>query len=286
MKCSELCWHVLSSNPPMQTEYDNVRDQPVDSNKFNKCNRTGIIDEYVVWPALLLHKDGPVLAKGTVQTNYEDKTTARKKSSEDIFAPLGKNLRKHICTTRKKSSEDMFAPPKTCKPTTPTGNNDVTVPAPLVLHTNGTHFSNEIDFHKSGCDLKNYDPRKTDHPIDVSQKEYSKIVNQLYTSKENKSNGDSIEKVPANTDDSDMCITDTNKFLPLHYGSLNQSGMNTDLKLGSSLKTEDAEKINQTFRSLEENGESNSDTINDQLIEGNPKVSAEGFEGIQQFHYR
>ncbi|CAC5390537.1 unnamed protein product [Mytilus coruscus] len=291
IKCSELCWHVLTSNPPMVIEYDNFGDQPMDSNKFNKYNRSGITVEYVVWPALLLHEDGPVLAKGTVQTNYEDKTAARKKSSEDIFEP-----------------------PKTCKSRTPTGNNDVTVPAPL--HTNGTHFSNESknqdqalkinegfineeqgiaisdslqctynvlkdDFHNSGSDLKNNDPSKTDQPTDVSQKEYSKIVNHLYISKENKSNGDFIEQEPANTDDSGMRIIDTNKLPPLHSGSINQSGLNKDVKPGSGLKTADAEKINQTFRSLEENGESNSNTINEQLIEGNPEISAEGYEGVK-----
>ncbi|CAC5390528.1 unnamed protein product [Mytilus coruscus] len=285
MKCSELCWHVLSSNPPMEIEYDNFGDQPVDSNKFNKYNRSGVTVEYVVWPALLLHKDGPVLAKGTVQTNYEDKTAARKKSSVDIFAP-----------------------PKTCKPITLTGNNDVTVTAPL--HTNGTHLSNESknqdqtlktnegfineeqgkansdslqstnnalkgDFHKSGSDLKDNDPSKTDHQNDVSQKEYSKIVNQLCTSKEHKSNGDSIEQVPANTDASGMCFTDTNELPPLHSGSINQSGLNKDVKRGCSLKTEDDEKINQTFRRLEEDDESNN-------IKDNSEVSAKGSEELKR----
>ncbi|XP_052077696.1 uncharacterized protein LOC127715633 isoform X2 [Mytilus californianus] len=287
MKCSELCWHVLSSNPPMVIEYDNFENQPMDSNKFNKYNRSGITVEYVVWPALLLHKDGPVLAKGTVQTNYEDKTAARKKSSEDIFEP-----------------------PKTCKPRTPTGNNEVTVPAPL--HTNGTHFSKESknqdqasktnegfineepgiaisdslqctnnalkdDFHNSGSDLKNNDLSKKNHPTDVSQKEYSKLINQLCTSKEYKSNGDSLEQVPANTDASGMCITDTIELPSLHSESINQSGLNKDVKPGSSLKTQDDEKINQTFRRLppEEDGESNN-------IKDNSEVSAMGAKELKR----
>ncbi|XP_052077709.1 uncharacterized protein LOC127715638 isoform X2 [Mytilus californianus] len=258
MKCSELCWYILLSNPPMEIEYDNVGDQLMDSNKFNKYNRPGI----TVWPALLLHKDGPVLTKGTVQTNYVDKTAARKNSSEDIFAPQ-----------------------KKCKPINLSGNNDATVTAPL--HTNDMHFSNETknqdqalnvyeeqgnaisdslqsttnalkdDFHNSGAGLNNNDPSKTEHPTDdVSQNEYSKIVNQLYTSKENKSNGDSIEKVPANTDDSVMCFTGTNTLPPLHCCNINQSGLNKDVKPGSSLKTEDAEKINQTYSRLREDSES------------------------------
>ncbi|VDI30895.1 Hypothetical predicted protein [Mytilus galloprovincialis] len=103
LKCSELCWHVLSSNPPMAIDYEDLHDQAMNPNKFNKYNRSGTTVEYVVWPALLLHKDGPVLAKGTVQTNYEDKKVPGKKS--DV----------------------VFATQKTCKPNSiPTVKDDIT----------------------------------------------------------------------------------------------------------------------------------------------------------------
>ncbi|XP_063413463.1 uncharacterized protein LOC134695910 [Mytilus trossulus] len=89
-KCSELCWYMVCSDPPMAIEYENIENKTMDSNKFNKYNRTGTIVEYVVWPVLLLHIDGPVLAKGSVQTNIQpknDRIVARKKSVENVIAP-------------------------------------------------------------------------------------------------------------------------------------------------------------------------------------------------------
>ncbi|XP_071126376.1 uncharacterized protein [Mytilus edulis] len=68
-KCSELCWCICIADPPMVIEYKNCERKLIDSTKFNKYNRSGTTVEFVVWPTLLLYKDGPVLAKGTVQTN-------------------------------------------------------------------------------------------------------------------------------------------------------------------------------------------------------------------------
>lgn len=59
------------SDPQLVIEYENVEGKVMDTNKFNKYDRTGTIIEFVVWPVLLLHKNGPVLAKGTVQTNRD-----------------------------------------------------------------------------------------------------------------------------------------------------------------------------------------------------------------------
>jgi hypothetical protein len=70
-KCSELFWFMYISDPQLVIEYENVEGKVMDTNKFNKYDRTGTIIEFVVWPVLLLHKNGPVLAKGTVQTNRD-----------------------------------------------------------------------------------------------------------------------------------------------------------------------------------------------------------------------
>jgi hypothetical protein len=48
-------------------EYDNLEGKPVDQSKFNLYDRNGTITEFVVWPALLLHKNDPILAKGVSQ---------------------------------------------------------------------------------------------------------------------------------------------------------------------------------------------------------------------------
>jgi hypothetical protein len=54
-------------DPPLVMEYDNLEGKPVDQSKFNLYDRNGTITEFVVWPALLLHKNDPILAKGVVE---------------------------------------------------------------------------------------------------------------------------------------------------------------------------------------------------------------------------
>ena len=66
-KCAELCWFMCIQDPPLVMEYDNLERKPVDRSKFNLYDRNGTITEFVVWPALLLHKNGPILAKGVVE---------------------------------------------------------------------------------------------------------------------------------------------------------------------------------------------------------------------------
>lgn len=80
-KCCELCWYMCITNPQMVIEYKNFENYPVDSNKFNQYNRNGSIVEYVVWPALLLHENGPVLSKGTAQVLLEPGKQATPKTS-------------------------------------------------------------------------------------------------------------------------------------------------------------------------------------------------------------
>ncbi|CAC5390525.1 unnamed protein product [Mytilus coruscus] len=66
-KCAELCWFMCVNEPPLVLEYENIEGNPIDRSKFNLYDRNGSVAEYLVWPALLLHKHGPILAKGAVQ---------------------------------------------------------------------------------------------------------------------------------------------------------------------------------------------------------------------------
>lgn len=68
-KCSELFWFMYISDPQLVIECENLEGNVMDTNKFNNYDRAGTVIEFVVWPVLLLHKNGPVLAKGIVQTN-------------------------------------------------------------------------------------------------------------------------------------------------------------------------------------------------------------------------
>ena len=66
-KCAELCWFMCIQDPPLVMEYEHLERKPVDRSKFNLYDRNGTITEFVVCPALLLHKNGPILAKGVVE---------------------------------------------------------------------------------------------------------------------------------------------------------------------------------------------------------------------------
>ncbi|XP_076070245.1 uncharacterized protein LOC143041953 isoform X2 [Mytilus galloprovincialis] len=170
MKCSELCWHALSSNPPMAIDYENFEEQAMDPNKFNKYNRSGTTVEYVVWPALLLHKDGPVLAKGTVQTNYEEKTAPRKKSADNIFTP-----------------------PKPCKPTdTLTTKDDITSDK-ILDPVQCTKDALEGDSHANDSGLKLTKPNNKDPLNDLSQKGDFKSINPIFNSEKEKEKEFSVD---------------------------------------------------------------------------------------------
>lgn len=66
-KCVELCWLMAVSNPPVYMLGDLKSGELIDSNLFRHFTKSGDYSEYVVWPALLLHKNGPVMCKGVVQ---------------------------------------------------------------------------------------------------------------------------------------------------------------------------------------------------------------------------
>lgn len=55
------------SDPPVYMLGDLKSGELIDSNLFRHFTKSGDYLEYVVWPALLLHKNGPVMCKGVVQ---------------------------------------------------------------------------------------------------------------------------------------------------------------------------------------------------------------------------
>lgn len=64
--CLELCWHSAISDPPLDYDFtvENIDD-------FRGYTKSGDKIDYVVWPAMYLHKHGPLLYKGVVQFNTE-----------------------------------------------------------------------------------------------------------------------------------------------------------------------------------------------------------------------
>ncbi|KAL4230005.1 hypothetical protein ACF0H5_010393 [Mactra antiquata] len=77
--CSELCWYMHIQSPPLDLDFEG-KTQLITA--FRPYLRSGQILEYVVWPALLLHKNGPLLAKGVAQfkesTDVKDNKTKNK----------------------------------------------------------------------------------------------------------------------------------------------------------------------------------------------------------------
>ncbi|XP_076117655.1 uncharacterized protein LOC143085280 isoform X2 [Mytilus galloprovincialis] len=66
-KCVELCWLMAVNDPPVHMFSDMKSGESIDTTYFRHFTSSGDYAEYVVWPALLLSKKGPVISKGVVQ---------------------------------------------------------------------------------------------------------------------------------------------------------------------------------------------------------------------------
>ncbi|XP_053389996.1 uncharacterized protein MCAP_0864-like isoform X2 [Mercenaria mercenaria] len=65
--CVEICWLMNSLDPPVILDTVNGKGNKFDGDKFRTYTKTGQLIDYVVWPPVLLHKDGPLLCKGVAQ---------------------------------------------------------------------------------------------------------------------------------------------------------------------------------------------------------------------------
>ncbi|XP_052794205.1 uncharacterized protein LOC128227578 isoform X1 [Mya arenaria] len=65
-KCLFIGWMMVVQTPPMDFKSARKGDH-FDKNIFNYYTKSGKFIDVVVWPALLLHKDGPVVGKGIAQ---------------------------------------------------------------------------------------------------------------------------------------------------------------------------------------------------------------------------
>lgn len=92
-KCSELCWSMVIKDPPMVLVLDK-EGTPFDKNIFSPYTSDGNTIDFVIWPALLLHKDGPVMAKGIAQGKQNTKTEFSDHSSRTPKEVKGLRLTK------------------------------------------------------------------------------------------------------------------------------------------------------------------------------------------------
>lgn len=69
-KCVELCWYMAIQDPVMYLDENTSPGTEIDKNTYREFTKSGEKVMYVVWPALYLHEDGPVLYKGVVQVKW------------------------------------------------------------------------------------------------------------------------------------------------------------------------------------------------------------------------
>ncbi|KAL3879275.1 hypothetical protein ACJMK2_031577 [Sinanodonta woodiana] len=67
LECVQLCWLMHIQTPPLCLDLKTIKGQVVDKNSYMEYTKKGKKIAFVVWPALFLHEDGPVLRKGVAQ---------------------------------------------------------------------------------------------------------------------------------------------------------------------------------------------------------------------------
>ncbi|XP_063414689.1 transcription intermediary factor 1-alpha-like [Mytilus trossulus] len=70
-KCVYICWSMVIQDPVMYLDEDVPADTEIDKNTYKEFVKSGNTVAFVVWPALFLHKDGPLLYKGVVQVYWK-----------------------------------------------------------------------------------------------------------------------------------------------------------------------------------------------------------------------
>ncbi|XP_053400218.1 uncharacterized protein LOC123559198 isoform X2 [Mercenaria mercenaria] len=68
VKCLRIGWMMVTQTPPMVLHECPIdADSKFDNNVYKVFTRSGPLVDYVVWPALLLHENGPIIAKGVAE---------------------------------------------------------------------------------------------------------------------------------------------------------------------------------------------------------------------------
>ncbi|CAG2242072.1 unnamed protein product [Mytilus edulis] len=69
-KCVEVTWYMNVQDPPMGLLWPNTNENEISLNCFRHFTKFGNKLEHEVWPALLIHDQGPVIVKGVAQLRY------------------------------------------------------------------------------------------------------------------------------------------------------------------------------------------------------------------------
>ncbi|XP_060589654.1 uncharacterized protein LOC132744879 [Ruditapes philippinarum] len=67
-KCVNICWTMCKHEPPVHIDFPVLQvNHKFDTNVFKPYTKSGKYLHFIVWPALFLYKDGPMLCKGVAQ---------------------------------------------------------------------------------------------------------------------------------------------------------------------------------------------------------------------------
>lgn len=66
-RCSQLCWMMAIQDPPMYLDFGPEKGSVIDKNVFRLYTKSGENVDFLVWPAVFLHKNGPIVQKGVLQ---------------------------------------------------------------------------------------------------------------------------------------------------------------------------------------------------------------------------
>lgn len=100
-KCVEMCWYMAIQTPPMALMFDMRHMHPFDEKYYKKYMTSGDRFDFLVWPCTLLHKDGPIVAKGIAEATTTDASqtetpvTAANDTKQDKQNQIGTPASKH-----------------------------------------------------------------------------------------------------------------------------------------------------------------------------------------------
>ena len=66
-KCIDVCWIMAVQDPPLELKTESQSFDSFNKDEYKAYTKLGQYIDFVVWPPLLLHKEGPLLAKGVAQ---------------------------------------------------------------------------------------------------------------------------------------------------------------------------------------------------------------------------
>ncbi|XP_076071463.1 uncharacterized protein LOC143042865 isoform X1 [Mytilus galloprovincialis] len=82
-KCLELCWIMVCHSPPIHLDWE-YKGHSFDLQILRPFTESGDVVDYIIWPVMFLHKDGPLLCKGVAQgrSSSSGHTQGRSRSDE------------------------------------------------------------------------------------------------------------------------------------------------------------------------------------------------------------